>query len=295
MATFTGPPVHATIIQSSRRSSISSGKYSQEDAGQDPSNDDTPEMNKYSLRHPLSTTLGNGLDDNNRDDGFDSRFDYMICGNNGDDVDLVPRPLFVKRKMDAVKDAVASAEISRAFSPIPTTLNLSNRKTAPSPLVKSASKAHLVPLSLLSPATACRLSSVQDKTPQTHRASSPHLSSRSVAHYNGLLASFRNRISGHIANVEKAMAQTTLLQEEHRAKHSKRLASFWSFDPAATNDEDGRESKAQEKRERIEKLKKDGWRVTKEKFGWKGEAYYDELRRKAEVELDAGNVCSGID
>ena len=44
--------------------------------------------------------------------------------------------------------------------------------------------------------------------------------------------------------------------------------------------------KAKGKRERIEKLKKDGWQsIRKERYGFKGVVYYEELRRRVEREL----------
>jgi hypothetical protein len=76
--------------------------------------------------------------------------------------------------------------------------------------------------------------------------------------------------------------KTTALQKEHKAKQSKRLASYWMLKPAAEGAVDANNA---EKRERIERLRQNGWRVNKERFGWKGEDYYRELRRRAEVEL----------
>jgi hypothetical protein len=55
--------------------------------------------------------------------------------------------------------------------------------------------------------------------------------------------------------------------------------------PAAERAVGANNPKAAEKKERIERLRQNGWRVNKERFGWKGEDYYRELRRRAEVEL----------
>ena len=41
----------------------------------------------------------------------------------------------------------------------------------------------------------------------------------------------------------------------------------------------------QEKGERIEGLRTEGWKVNKEKHGWKGEGFYEELRGMAIAEL----------
>lgn len=47
-----------------------------------------------------------------------------------------------------------------------------------------------------------------------------------------------------------------------------------------------RVEESEEKRaERIEKLRKNGFRVNKERCGWKGEEYYESFRRKVEMEL----------
>jgi hypothetical protein len=54
--------------------------------------------------------------------------------------------------------------------------------------------------------------------------------------------------------------------------------------PAAGGSE-GADCKAAEKQERIVRLKQTGWRVDKERFGWKGEECYRELRRRVDVEL----------
>jgi len=71
-----------------------------------------------------------------------------------------------------------------------------------------------------------------------------------------------------------------------------RLRSFWSLQikdmdtKASTASAD--EEKVRERKERIERLKKEGWRgVRKEAMGWKGAEYYEGLRRRAEKELEA--------
>lgn len=77
------------------------------------------------------------------------------------------------------------------------------------------------------------------------------------------------------------------LQKEHKANQCKRLASYWSFKLAVTGD-DGEgcgDRKATETKERIERLRNNGWTVMKERYGWKGEEYYADLRRRAEMEL----------
>lgn len=43
--------------------------------------------------------------------------------------------------------------------------------------------------------------------------------------------------------------------------------------------------KTAERKERMDRLRQIGWKVNKERFGWKGDEYYRELRRRTEVEL----------
>lgn len=63
------------------------------------------------------------------------------------------------------------------------------------------------------------------------------------------------------------------MQIERQRNRTSRLASFWSI-----KQED---VEAREKKERIERLKKSGWDVSKRAHGWKGKEYYEELRSRA--------------
>jgi hypothetical protein len=109
-------------------------------------------------------------------------------------------------------------------------------------------------------------------------------SSLYLARYNADLSSFRTQLSAHVTSVSDAITKAMILQREHKAKQSKRLASYWMLKPAAEGAVEV-DRKTAEKKERIERLRKNGWRVNKERFGWKGEEYYRELRRRVEVEL----------
>jgi regulator of replication initiation timing len=111
------------------------------------------------------------------------------------------------------------------------------------------------------------------------------VNSLQLVRYNANLSSFRAQLSQHITSVSDAITKAAALQKEHMAKQSKRLASYWMLKPAVEGAVSANNRKAAEKRERIERLRQNGWRVNKERFGWKGEDYYRELRRKAEVEL----------
>jgi regulator of replication initiation timing len=106
-----------------------------------------------------------------------------------------------------------------------------------------------------------------------------------LVRYNANLSSFRTQLSQHITSVSDTITKATALQKEHKAKQSKQLASYRMLKPAAEGAVAANNLKAAEKKERIERLRQNGWRVNKERFGWKGEDYYRELRRRAEVEL----------
>ena len=82
-----------------------------------------------------------------------------------------------------------------------------------------------------------------------------------------------------------AATTTTALQEEHKAKQNKRVASYWLLEPPAAEVNDDEDRKKADKKARIERLRKNEWQVNKERFGWKGEEYYAELRRIADFEL----------
>jgi hypothetical protein len=108
------------------------------------------------------------------------------------------------------------------------------------------------------------------------------MNSLHLVRYNANLSSFRTQLSEHITSISDAITTTTALQKEHKAKQSKPLASYWMLKPAAEGAVDANNT---ERRERIERLRQNGWRVNKERFRWKGEDSYRGLRRRAEVEL----------
>ena len=134
--------------------------------------------------------------------------------------------------------------------------------------------------------------------------------SAELARYNVDLSDFRAQLRKHIAYVDGEIARVQRLQAERIAARSlgpkQRFASFWSFEIAASpapkspcpsrrrgiddekNDElsGEQDTQAKAKKERIEKLRREGWVVRKEKHGFKGEAFYDELCRRVEAELN---------
>ena len=184
---------------------------------------------------------------------------------------LLPKPLTIKKRSTASPIPATAAQ--RPLPPIPS--RIVKRKTAPfySSAFPGGIELPLPP------------SPVSVKQPvRAHDTLQTYLSSHSLARYNEQLSSFRIQLSSHISSVNEVITYTTFLQKEHRAKQTKRLASFWSFSPKkGSNDDD--EKKNADKKARIEKLRQCGFRVTKERYGWKGQDHYDELRRRAEIEL----------
>lgn len=125
-----------------------------------------------------------------------------------------------------------------------------------------------------------------------------------LARLNTLLSSFRNEIKIQLSDVTNLIQKTERLQIEHRREKTlcnSRLASFWSFEPTldspqpTTAPSDGpppapltlqNKSRILTRKKRVEMLRADQWRVSKEKHGFKGEAYYDELCARTTAELD---------
>ncbi|KIW65150.1 hypothetical protein PV04_07432 [Phialophora macrospora] len=136
-----------------------------------------------------------------------------------------------------------------------------------------------------------------------------------LARYNDKLAEFRARLRNHIAYVDGELTRVQKMQTERRAARmlgpKQRYASFWSFDAARSpcpkrrkspmedddGDEDGppgedvsvhdeEDAKAKAKKERIDRLRQQGWRVRKENHGFKGTQFYDDLCSCVENELN---------
>ncbi len=119
--------------------------------------------------------------------------------------------------------------------------------------------------------------------------------------------SFHTLLLHHLTSITSIISTTTQLQTAHTLDRSKRLASFWSFSPVLAakstrpdhhhhhhrddeNDNDNEkdveeDAKTRERKERIARLRSEGWRVQKERFGWKGDAHYEALRGVALAEL----------
>jgi hypothetical protein len=126
-----------------------------------------------------------------------------------------------------------------------------------------------------------------------------YLSSTDLLRYNTTLSDFRSRIRTHLSWLVAEMAKIHTIQTDHTAakvlamstsasssSSSSRSASRRSAGPTRRGGEDGMLTPTSKKKTRIQYLRNQGWDVRKEKFGFKGEAFYEELRRRVESELD---------
>jgi hypothetical protein len=182
--------------------------------------------------------------------------------------DLAPKPLFVRKRPTILDSPIPQ----RPILPIPTrsALRSTPRQTAlrVSPLIHHYEF----------------LSTSQDKSLLDISNHASTDSSLLLARYNANLSSFRTQLAAHLAYVSDTITKTTMLQQEHKAKQSKRLASYWMLKLAAEGSEEV-DRKTAERMERMDRLRQVGWKVNKERLGWKGEEYYRELRRRVEFEL----------
>lgn len=141
-----------------------------------------------------------------------------------------------------------------------------------------------------------------------------YLSSTHLAGYNASLTAFRTQLRKQIAYLNQEVDRVQKVQTERttaKALSKNRFASFWSFDLAASlsksketpstlpsrsrrrrtpaNKEDEGDEGDQPAKikmtERIEKMRREGWKVCKEQHGFKGVKWYDDLRRRVESEL----------
>ena len=97
--------------------------------------------------------------------------------------------------------------------------------------------------------------------------------------YDDSMADFRCRLAADIARAIGIIQRITNVQQQRQAKHSTRLASSWNVQAIDANLEN------KDRKDRIERLRRDNWQVNKNKHGWKGASYYEELRSKALSEL----------
>jgi hypothetical protein len=259
------PPTPAPLFAIRTRSSTASSTYSQDDIRSSSYN--LPNFGNYSPRQPLiginSIPLVEAFHDISIMDGQELCMSVKLDTPERQS-NFAPKPLSTEKNSTSI-DPITPQQ---PLPPIPrrSALRRVQRQTAPQvqPLVN-----HYESLSH------------SYHTPEAPASLQPTVNSLHLVRYNANLSSFRTQLSEHITSVSDAITKTAALQKEHKAKQSKRLASYWMLKPAAEGAVDANNAK----RERIERLRQNGWRVNKERFGWKGEDYYRELRRRAEVEL----------
>ena len=255
----------------------------------------------------------------NRDDidsGYDTvsepsptepKFQHVKRPSNADDLaSLLPR-------FDST-DLAAFEKSTRVYTSI-TTLsdNLAHKEClVPRPL-SIQKRASTQPAPVLSTSTALlpvRASS-DPITNSQPPPSNPNITPTLVASHTQNLEDMRAQLTKHLSTLSTIVTATVNAQSAHRLTQSKRMASFWSFQPVQQQlDEDaendggsGRREAGKgrhrantngdgkgdaEKKERIDRLRRNGWKVTKEMHGWKGEAHYRDLREGALADLGVG-------
>ncbi len=188
------------------------------------------------------------------------------------------------------------------------------RKTAVQTLIAQYEGTLPLPQSLAEPSTPSpvtpRFKMIRDAfSPDPHNDSlEAYLSSASLARYNACLSDFANQLRKHVRFVEFEINRVQSLQRERtaaRALSNNQFASFWSFEhiqtplrgrsrtprspPHGRNNADKEENlddpAVVAKTERVERLRKGGWNVRKDKHGFKGVEWYETLASRAERDL----------
>ena len=161
-------------------------------------------------------------------------------------------------------------------------------------------------------------------TTSSHQSTHTHSSKQASQTFSTTITNLRHRIqTHHLLSITQQLCITHLAQEDHQRRKVKqgtgRVASFWLLKPISptsravtgpvgparkgrrraaglTNNERGRwredgdqsssETDCVEMRERIERLRENGWRVGRMVVGFKGTDYYEELERAVLRELE---------
>ncbi|OAP63818.1 hypothetical protein AYL99_03045 [Fonsecaea erecta] len=134
--------------------------------------------------------------------------------------------------------------------------------------------------------------------------------------YNVHLADFRAQLRKHITYVNGETGRVQKIQSERSAARAlgpkQRFASFWSLEAASAgskskfttrsayvgrsaalvrDDRDrdftGGENPRDRFKEKVDELRRRRWRVCKERHGFKGVEFYEDLRARAEAELES--------
>ncbi|KAK7900872.1 hypothetical protein LTR67_003157 [Exophiala xenobiotica] len=175
-----------------------------------------------------------------------------------------------------------------------------------------------------SPMTTPRFRMIRDAfSPDPHNDSlEAYLSSASLTRYNAGLSDFANQLRKHVRFLEFEIDRVQSLQTERTAARAlsknNRYASFWSFEHIQTTPLRGRgraprspprhgrlnsgDKEKEEKpddpavvarAERVERLRRAGWNVRKDKHGFKGVEWYETLASRAERELNEYEMLRG--
>ncbi|EXJ87036.1 hypothetical protein A1O3_03993 [Capronia epimyces CBS 606.96] len=133
-----------------------------------------------------------------------------------------------------------------------------------------------------------------------------YLSSPDMTRYNACLSDFRMQLHNHISYLDKEIGRVHKAQDERtatKALSKTRFASFWSLEHkvsalkrkclnsegfrvcSSPEIENEQATRARPEKERIERLRSEGWHVRKETHGFKGLEWYENLGRCVEREL----------
>ncbi|KAL9618793.1 MAG: hypothetical protein Q9160_006516 [Pyrenula sp. 1 TL-2023] len=190
-----------------------------------------------------------------------------------------------------VPDIFASDENKENVPPPGATPKARNQTSARSPLTeRTRSKTRMqVP----SPIDTSLANGGPKKTKWPHQVTNRN---EHETRYASLLRDLTSQVTAHLSYIESIIVETNFLQQEHRRKKAQgedgaegRKASYWLLSSQATTNKvkgSKKETKGPELKEKIERLKKEGWRINKERKGWKGEEYYKNLREKAWAEME---------
>ncbi|KAI1618312.1 hypothetical protein EDD36DRAFT_459964 [Exophiala viscosa] len=236
--------------------------------------------------------------------------------------ELVPSPLFSRAPKDAEPAQAQTDTTHRPLPPLPFGHRAgfevqgsriiqipTMRKTAVQTLI-ARYKGSLPVLQSPSPEETATPSPVTPRFRMIRDAFSPdppndhldaYLSSASLTRYNASLSDFATQLRKHISFLAKDLDRVRSLHDERataKASTNNRLASFWSLSTTSPSTRAGRQREDNDddanggdpatlaKKERINKLRLAGWNVRKEKHGYKGEEWYNSLRRCLARELD---------
>ncbi|KIV85033.1 hypothetical protein PV11_00769 [Exophiala sideris] len=234
--------------------------------------------------------------------------------------ELVPSPLFSRACNDAETAQPQTDTTYRPLPPLPfahkANFEVQGSRIVQIPTMRKTAVQTLIaryegclPV-LQSPVETSTPSPVTPRFRMIHNAFSPdpsndhldaYLSSASLTRYNASLADFASQLRKHICFLDGELARVRSVQDERataKTLTNNRLASFWTLSTASTSaaarrqqgddheDVDGEEPVLKAKKERINRLRLAGWNVRKEKHGYKGEEWYNSLRRRLERELD---------